>query len=63
MHVIDARQIELDMVSLAAFPRTAHIERMARNGQYPPAMVAENLDRGMPDATAGARQQQDPFRG
>ena len=57
-HHVDIRQIELDVVTLAARPRAARIERVAGDGQHPPAVAAEALDGGMTDAAAGAGQQQ-----
>ncbi len=55
-HYVDIRQVELDVVALAARPRTARIERLAGDRQHAPAGAAEALDGGVTDAAAGAGQ-------
>ncbi len=56
-HNVDIRQIELDVVTLATWPRTARIEHVARDGQHAPAGAAEALDGGVTYTAARAGQQ------
>ena len=57
LHAGDVGKIELDVVLRPTLPWAARIERMARDGQYPPPRVAERLHRGVPDAAARPGQQ------
>ena len=56
--VRDVAEVDLDVILGPGFPRTVFRERMARAGDDAPARGREALHRRMPDAAAGAGQQQ-----